>query len=157
MVDAWLGATDIPIIVRKSGGLRGSEIEHKTGRRIITSDNSPAQWACYLAMLDIVPKLNDIRDFLTRDRLPISFAVKKAERDAIRYRCTLGKFSLNKYGWRLCHKEPVGLNTKNDISQIDIEILNKSFLYLMKPSNFFLLPMEWGGLGESPEFIAEMT
>lgn len=156
LVDAWLSTTDIPIIVRKRVE-RGREKEHiTTGRKIIISDNSPAQWVCHRVLLDDdVPTLDEIRDLLKNDKLPLSFAVKKAEKDA-KYRRTLGKDSINKYGWRLCHIEPVGLNTKKDISQIDIEILNEKFLNLMKPSNFFLLPKKWGGLGESKEFIEEM-
>jgi hypothetical protein len=156
LIDEWYNAVDIPIIVRKSGGLRGSEIEHKTGRKIIISDNSPAQWVCYQALLGNVPKLDDIRDFLKKDKLPISFAVKKAEKNLIKYKCTLGKYSINKSGWKLCHKKSVGLNTSNEISQIDILNLKLMFLNLLKPSNFFLLPKVWGGLGESKEFIEEM-
>jgi hypothetical protein len=157
LIDEWFNADEIPIIVRKNNELRGKELVHKTGRKIIISDNSPAQWACHQALLGIVPNLDDIRDLLKNDKLPICFAVKKAKNDSIDYKCPLGKYSINKYGWKLSHKETVGLHTTNEIEQIDILTIKEKFLNLMKPSNFFLLPKKWGGLGESPEFIAEMT
>ncbi|MBU3966977.1 MAG: hypothetical protein KKG76_06360 [Euryarchaeota archaeon] len=156
LIDEWFNTSDIPIIVRKSRGIRGSEKTHKTGRKIIISDNSTAQWVCYKAMQGIVPTLEDIQEYLEKDEIPISFAIKKAEKEAIKYKCTLKNYSINKHGWKLCHKKGVGLNTKNDISDIDMDKLKESFSNLMKPSNFFLLPIQWGGLGEIQEFIDEM-
>ena len=95
LLKSWLIAQDIPIIIRKSGGMRGGVIRHKSsGREIIISDNSPAQWVCYLVLQNIVPTLNDIRSYLRNDKLPISFAIKKSEKDKIKYKCTLGKNSV---------------------------------------------------------------
>ncbi|WAM22736.1 MAG: hypothetical protein OI715_01160 (plasmid) [Candidatus Methanoperedens sp.] len=153
LIDEWLSATDIPIIVRKGGLKRGHEITHKTGRKIIISDNSPAQWVCCCAFIDVVPTIDKIPDLL-KNEIPIAFVLKTKEKDA-KYNQTLKKYSINKKGWKLCHKDDVGLNER-DVSQIDIEIVKKSFLYLMKPSNFFLVPKEWSGLGELKDFIEEM-
>lgn len=158
LVDAWLNSPDIPIIFRKrSSELRGCEIKHSTGRKIIISDNSPAQWVCYNALKDIVPTLDTIRSLLEKDDLPIAIVLRKAEKDKAKYKRLLKEYSINKFGWKLCHKKSVGLNTTNKIADIDIKKLDDSFLNLMKPSNFFLIPKRWGGLGELPEFIDGIT
>lgn len=156
LIDEWFNTSDISIIVRKSGGKRGDEITHKTGRKIIISDNSPAQWVCYKALQGIVPTLDDIQEYLGKDEIPISFATKTAEKDSLKYKCTLKNYSINKHGWKLSHKKGVGLKSKKDISDIDMDKLKESFLNLMKPSNFFIVPLKWGSLGELPEFIDEM-
>lgn len=156
LIEEWVNVSEIPIIVRKSREIRGSVITHKTGRIIIISDNSIAQWVCYKAMQEIVPTLEDIKKFLDEDQIPMSFAIRKAEKDRVKYKRTLKNYSINKHGWKLCHKKKVGLNTTNDISDIDMDIIKERFLNLMKPSNFFVLPIKWGGLGELQEFIDEM-
>lgn len=156
-IKEWSVTASLPLIVRKSNDMRGVELKHETGRSVIISDNSPAQWSCYLAYCGNVPKIEDIRENLKNDGIPMSFAVKKGEEDFIKYKKTLGNYSLNKSGWKLCHRKPVGLNSSEDISQIHIKTLIDSFTKLMSPSNFFLVPLKWGGLGELQEFIDEMN
>jgi len=156
LLKSWADDPKIPIIIRKSGSARGSELKHNSGRKIILADNSPAQWACFLALKKVTPNIGDIKKWLKNDQLPISFATKKSEKDLIKYKCTLKNYSINKYGWKLCHIKPVGLKTQRDITEVKIEDLTDKFLKLMSPSNFFLLPKQWGGLGESPEFIEQM-
>jgi hypothetical protein len=156
LIDEWLSTTDMPIIVRK-GGIRGDEIPHeKTGRNIIISDNSPAQWVWSCAFIDVVPTIDEIPSLLETE-IPIAMILKTVERDAnAKYKQTLKrKHNINIKGWKLCHKVPVGLKRGN-VSQIDIEKLKKSFSNLMKPSNFFLVPKKWSGLGELKEFQEEM-
>ena len=156
LIDEWLNAIDIPIIVRK-GGKRGEEITHeKTGRKIIISDNSPAQWVWSCAFIDMVPTIGEIPGLLENE-IPIAMILKTVEKDAnTKFKQTLKNYSVNKKGWTLCHKDPVGLKKREDVSQIDIKKLEKSFSNLMKPSNFFLVPKEWSGLGELKEFQDEM-
>jgi len=117
------------------------------------SDNSPAQWVCYRALNnDVVPTIDEIQDLLENE-IPIAIALKEGEKDA-KYKQILKKYSINKKGWTLCHKNPVGLNERENVSQI--EKLKKSFSNLMKPANFFLVPKKWSGLGELKEFQEEM-
>ncbi len=74
------------------------------------------------------------------------------------YGCTLGSGdNVNKRGWKLCHIEDVGLNTKMAIETLSLESLVKHFKLLMAPSNHFLIPLDWGGLGEVPEVIEEIA
>ncbi len=117
------------------------------------TDNSPAQWACHLALGSRVPSLSDIRDGFEKDTIPIAFAHKKEEKERRRYHKNLGAHSINKAGWKLCHIVPVGLNKHVLLAEIDVSDLKKAFVDLMSPSNYFLLPIKWGGLGEVPEFV----
>ena len=66
VIDKWATESDMPLIIRKSSGARGSEVVHSSGRRIIISDNSPAQWVCYLALNGEVKSVSEIKQALFR-------------------------------------------------------------------------------------------
>lgn len=153
LLQEWANDRQLPLLVRKNALVRGSEINHVTGRKIVPCDNTPAQWACGLALRGHVPSIPEIRKQLSEDSLPVSFAHKKAEKEMRRYHCTLGKHTINKNGWKLCHIASVGLNTRQSLEDIDLAVLKEKFVSLLSPSNYFLLPMAWGGLGEAKEFI----
>ena len=156
VIDKWATESDMPLIIRKSSGARGSEVVHSSGRRIIISDNSPAQWVCYLALNGEVKSVSEIKQALLDDKVPISFAIKKEDKSKITYRQTLSKYSINKLGWKLCHKDRVGIGNNEDPKTMNIDTVIDRFKNLMKPSNFFLIPLELGGLGELDEFIKEI-
>jgi len=92
LIDEWLRATDIPIIVRKGGVkvIRGAEITHITGRKIIFSDNSPAQWVWSCAFIDdVLPTIDEIPSLL-KNEIPIAMILKTVEKDAnAKYNLTL--------------------------------------------------------------------
>ena len=156
VIDKWATESDMPLIIRKSSGARGSEVVHSSGRRIIISDNSPAQWVCYLALNGEVKSVSEIKQALLDDKVPISFAIKKEDKSKIIYRQTLSGYSINKLGWKLCHKDRVGIGNNEDPKTMNIDTVIDRFKNLMKPSNFFLIPLELGGLGELDEFIKEI-
>ena len=153
LLNEWLDDASLPLLIRKSSLVRGSEMIHETGRRIIPTDNSPAQWACNLALRGITPTLSEIRSAFANDRIPVSFAHKKGEKEERKYHCTLGEYTVNKAGWKLCHIAAVGLNGRFPLYSMDIGQLKKAFFDLLSPSNYFLLPLQWGGLGEASEFV----
>ena len=152
LITNWKDDDKMPLIIRKSGEIRGQEIIHNNGRAIIISDNSPAQWVCYNVLSGITYNKEQIIDLLKNDKIPISFAIKAKEKDKIKYKCILGKYSINKFGWKLCHIEDVGLKSSRQINEIDIVTLEKKFFLLMNPKNFFLVPKAIGGIGEIKEF-----
>lgn len=158
LIEMWAKSDTLPLILRKSSEIRGKEYLHTTGRKIIASDNSPAQWVCYLALKNEVPTLDNIHEYLQQDKIPFSYAIKKVDKDRIDYKRILGEYSLssNKRDWKLCHIREVGINSKTKISKLDLNEVVKKFKNLMKPSNFFLIPKAFGGLGEVKEFICEM-
>jgi len=153
LLDEWVADQNLPLLVRKSSLVRGSEVIHSTGRKIVPCDNAPAQWACNLAFQGSVPTLAEVKAWFLDDSIPVSFAHKSNEKEQRKYHCTLGKFSVNKAGWKLCHIKPVGLNSRSPISQMEISELRRAFIDLLSPANYFLLPIRWGGLGEAQEFI----
>ncbi len=64
--------------------------------------------------------------------------------------------SLGSRKWKLCHIESIGLNTKQAIVEIPLDILKKHFQQFLKPSNHFLVPLHWAGMGELIEVREEI-
>jgi len=156
LLDAW-AASDLPIAIRKSGGVRGQVRTHITGRKLIVSDNSPAQWAFSRAFSGDVYSIEEISKQLQQNEIPFCYAIKKAEKDQITYSCALQpQDNVNKIKWKLCHIKDIGLNTPVPIERVSIELLLTHFILLVKPSNHFLVPLRWAGLGEIPEVIDEV-
>lgn len=153
LVEAW-SSSDLPLVIRKGGDVRGGEIRHDTGRRIVLADNSPAQWAFSRAFAGDLFTVSDIRRLLEQDRIPFAYAIKASDRAKMRYSCTLSAAdNVNKRGWKLGHIEDVGLGTRQPISKVPIEELKRHFRNLIRPSNMFLVPLEWAGFGELSEVV----
>jgi hypothetical protein len=153
MLHAWSSDNSLPLLIRKGSLVKGSEIIHSSGRVLIPTDNSPAQWACHLALRDIVPTLEEIKDYIQKDSIPVAFAHKKKEQGQRKYHKTLGNNSINKFGWQLCHIQNVGLNFRTPLESSSIDDLKRAFISLLSPSNFFVVPKVWGGMGDTSEFI----
>jgi hypothetical protein len=156
MIEGWI-ESDLPLIVRKASGVRGAELRHETGRRLVVSDNSPAQWAFARAFEGATYDVDGVRLLLERDEIPVALATKSAEKSMMKYKRTLtARDNVNQRGWKLCHIESVGLSTRVPLEVISLEQLHGHFRRFLAPSNHFLVPLRWGGLGEVPEFIAAM-
>ncbi|MCE9612914.1 MAG: hypothetical protein K8T26_01470 [Lentisphaerae bacterium] len=100
--------------------------------------------------------MQDIQQWMKQDAIPIALALKSEEMKTATYKCPLGKFSVNVHGWKLCHVVPIGMNTAMPLEQVNTANICQHFTRLISPSNHFLVPKEWGGLGELPEFIQAM-
>lgn len=157
LVQGWVNEPTMPLYIRKSQNNRGSLIEHNSGRILIPTDNSVAQWCFALAYERTVPSLQGIRAWQEADGVPIAQALKRAERELATYHCTIGRAldpSLNDSGWKVCHINRVGiLPQRTQIEEIPIDCLKKHFVRLLSPSNMFLVPKAWAGLGELPEML----
>lgn len=154
----WIGS-DLPLVIRKSSAVRGSELLHRTGRRIIVADNSPAQWAFTRAHRGERYDLAAIRKMLSADQIPFTYIPKTAEKSLMKYKCKLSIddcVNLPKPGWKLCHVQEIGLSSRTPLEQVELSELHKHCRLLLSPSNHFVVPLEWGGLGEVPEFIEEL-
>lgn len=153
LIDAWADS-DLPLVIRKSTGVRGASITHSGGRAIIFADNSPAQWAFMRAFHGFRYSIMEIRGQLEGNLIPFAFATKRAEKSLMRYTGTLlAADNLNKRGWKLCHIDGVGLRSREMLDGFSIERLVSHFRLLLRPSNHFLVPLDWAGLGELPEVI----
>ena len=156
IVYAWKDDHELPLVIRKHSESRGQERIHKTGRKIVLTDNSFSQWIFY-NILNNEQKysLSELKLLIADDKIPFSFAIKKTDLSKVKYKTPLGKFCINKDGWKLCHIEPVGLKSPLRVEEMDIERLQDHFVKLANPKNMFVLPLEIGGLGEIDEFIKE--
>lgn len=148
MLREWIGRNDIPLLVRQGRTRRGSEVTHVSGRRIVVCDNSPAVWACGLALNGVTPSLAAIRSGFARDAIPVGLAMTSQEKAQARFRCMLPRTNVNTAGWKLCHVEAVGMRTRKPLEQIPIPQVQDAFWRLLNPDNYFLLPKSLGGLGE---------
>jgi hypothetical protein len=155
LIEMW-SASDLPIIVRK-GGIRGSAVLHDSGREIVQADNSPAQWAFVQAYAGRTYTIEDIQELLHKDFIPFAYATKSAEKAQMKFRCTLNaKDNVNKCGWKLGHVDAIGLATRTPLEKIPLTTLVRHFSLFMAPSNHFVVPLSWAGLGEVDEFIQEI-
>jgi hypothetical protein len=156
LVEEW-AESDLPLFIRKASGVRGQEIHHAHGRRIIVADNSPAQWSFLQAFLGSRFSLGEIKSIIEQDKIPIAFAAKSSEKTQMNYKRTLTTAeSLGSRKWKLCHIEQIGLNTKKAIVEIPLSILKDHFRQFLKPSNHFLVPLYWAGMGELIEVSEEI-
>jgi hypothetical protein len=160
LIDAWIEDQRLPLLIRK-GGLRGVVQRHRTGRKVVAVDNSPAHWMLATALLGHEPSIEKVHDALVSGELPVAMIMKASERKAgPTYTGTLGASRvgalLNKKGWKVCHIEEVGLRTRASITDIEMALLRRHFALLMKPSNMFVVPKSHGGFGELPEVLQEM-
>jgi hypothetical protein len=63
--------------------------------------------------------------------------------------------NLNELGYSVCHITHVGLRRVPLEERTEVELLAHSLLFL-SPVNMFVVPKEYAGLGELPEFVDEM-
>lgn len=159
LLEEWVNCADLPLFIRKSqrGAGRGWVLKHRTGRELVPTDNTPANWSLTLALQGKCPSLEDIRASIRNDAVPVAMAMTKAERDGARFKGTRAEFAeLNALGWKVCHKVPVGLRQRGSITEIPLEVLSKHFLAFIAPSNMFLVPKVLSGLGELPHLTEVM-
>jgi hypothetical protein len=156
LIDGW-ASSELPLVARKSNGVRGGVIMHHDGREIVLADNSPAQWAFSRALSGHMYSLDDLRAQLSTNSIPFVYATKRAELERMKYRATLRPAdNVNKRGWKLCHIDGVGLKSATLLEELPLSHLVEHFKRLIKPSNHFLVPLSWSGLGEIPEVIHEI-
>ena len=152
LLDEWELAQDIPLLVRKGSGRRGSVVVHESGRELVLCDNSPAQWGCSLAVAGMTPSIAQVRESFERDAIPVAMALGREERKQAQYQCPLREYSVNLHGWKLCHIEPVGMNVRRRLERIPIAKVQAAFRNFLDPANYFLLAKPLGGLGEVKAF-----
>ncbi len=157
LIAEWSGDSSLPLFVRKAANYRGSVVRLASGREVVPTDNSPAQWAFALAVLGECPSLDWVRSQVASDAIPVAMILNKSERAAARYRCTLKRaVNPNSAGWKVAHIAGVGLASGDPIEAISEARLGQHFSRLMSPRNMFVIHTEYAGLGELPEFCDEI-
>lgn len=151
LIEEWVETEDMPLFVRKHRRDRGHLVPHCSGRNLVPCDNSAAHWAYALALCGLCPSLVRIRAWLEADQIPLAMALSQSESSQAHYKSAAQPASLNGLGWKICHIDSVGIRLRGRISDLPIDDLKKHFRRYMSPSNMFLVPKAWGGLGEMPE------
>jgi hypothetical protein len=154
LLAAWARDERLPLFVRRIRSGRGSVIFHESGREIVPTDNSPANWSLSLALSGQCPTLDDVRALFEADEIPIALALRKAERQSAKYSCTRrGHAHLNDLGWKVAHLEDVGLGYRFDVARAPLTSLTSHFRRFLAPSNMFVVPLHLAALSELPQFI----
>lgn len=153
LIARWISDDSLPIFIRRAPLGRGRVFLHDSGRELVPTDNTIAHWAFQLALMDRCPSLAQIRRDLASDRIPVAMILKASERRIARYKCALGGRSINTLGWKVCHLRPVGLRSRGVPTAVSLSTLHTHFRDLLSPSNMFLVPKHWSGLGEMPEML----
>jgi len=156
LISDWINEKELPLYIRKFNETesRGKLLIHHTGRQVIPTDNSPAHWSYVMAYSGINPSIREMYKFIENDEIPIALALKKAEKEKAHYKGLRNTIANpNKLGWKVCHKEPIGLRLKGSITKMPINILKDHFRLFLSPSNMFLVPKILSGIGE----IYQMT
>tara|TARA_Y100000768_G_scaffold388408_1_gene384176 strand:+ start:48238 stop:48864 length:627 start_codon:yes stop_codon:yes gene_type:complete len=156
LVKDWADDKSLPLYIRKfnENYSRGKEVIHNSGRIIIPCDNGVAHWGFSMCFNSIEPSLQEIKRLVDSDRVPIAMVLKKKEREQAKYFRTKHDIDdPNKKGWKVSHKVPIGLKSKDPLEEIDIELLKSHFRKFVNPNNMFLFPKKYSGLAEIEEII----
>jgi hypothetical protein len=157
LIENWMNDPHLPIFVRRKGMGFGVKIRHSCGRELVFADNSPAVWAYSLALRGEKPNINQIREWLNQDTIPIAMIKTKEMSSNNGYQCVLSskKCNLNILGWKLAHIDRIGLGQKGKLADIEIATIKKHFLKFMSPSNMFVVPKVLAGIAEISEVCDE--
>ena len=153
VIDEWIADNNMPLIIRKNTNKRGQSFIHPSGREVIVSDNTFAIWVYYCVMNGKIYTLSQLKEMLSCNEIPIVFMQTKDILKNAKYTRPLGAYSLPE--WKLCHIEPVGVNSNKSIEELDIRDIQNHFRKYANPCNMFVLPKEIGYLGEIQVFIDE--
>lgn len=159
LIEQWLVCGDLPLFVRRWGRAeaRGQIVPHASGRQLVPSDNTLANWVFVQAYAGIRLSIEDIRGLIKRRELPVALALKTSERPLAEFRGLRSGFeNPNDLGWRVCHKHPVGIRTRGSLGSLPIDEIHRHFRHFLSPSNMFLVPKTLGGLGELLHMCAVM-
>lgn len=154
LIREWAKCKDLPLFIRKPALGRGQYLKHASGRYFVPVDNSPPHWSLIQALKEKRPSINDIHEAINYDLIPVVMILKKTEKASAQLTHTRTRSeNLNHYDWKLAHIEPVGLNTRFELKDLPISILEEHFIKLMSPSNMFLIPLSLAGLAETKIII----
>jgi hypothetical protein len=111
-----------------------------------------------MAYLREVPSINEVYRRLENDEIPIAMILSMRERQSAVYRGTRNQIqNPNQLGWKICHKRPIGIRQRGNITQIPVSALETHFRLFLSPSNMFVVPLSLSGLGEIPHVSELMS
>jgi hypothetical protein len=159
LIHQWSIDRSLPLLLRKQerGIARGEVILHESGRELVLTDNSPASWSYMLAFAKAKISLEEVRDCLERNEIPVAMIIDREMIARSRYKCSRVKaVNPNAYRWKVCHRSRVALEGSGTVKKRSLKLLQEHFKRFLSPSNMFLVPLALSGLGELPHFIDAM-
>ncbi len=151
LLNDWVADDSMPLLIRKGGLSRGQVVQHKSGRTLVPTDNTPAHWSLSLTLDGVVPSLDECRAQLESGALGVALAFKGDERKQAAYHGILKKYK-NLTKWRICHIEPVSDASKTPLPERNIADLLEHSKRFLRPRNMFVVSRS-SGLGEVGAFI----
>lgn len=91
---------------------------------------------------------------LQDDQIPMAMALAAAEKLNARYRCTRQAIpGPNQLGWKVAHIREVGLGYAGSLEGMSLDRIIDHMKRFLSPGNMFLVPKEYAGVAETPEFL----
>lgn len=91
---------------------------------------------------------------LQNDQIPMAMALAAAEKANARFRCTRQAIpGPNQLGWKVAHIRDVGLGYTGSLEGMPLERIIDHMKRFLAPGNMFLVPKEYAGVAETPEFL----
>ncbi|MDR4495157.1 MAG: hypothetical protein R3B74_12180 [Nitrospirales bacterium] len=152
LLDEWFSDRVLAIVIRKHNRNRGTVVSSISGRLLVPTDNSPAQWVFSLAYAGECPTKRQLADLLRDDKVPVAMAMSKEEKASAARKCALGQYSVNRKGWKLAHANDIGFRSSRSLGEIPDADLKAHFMAFLSPRNMFVVPSAWAGLAEVESF-----
>jgi hypothetical protein len=148
----WLSDSTLPLLVRKHQRNRGHITDHHTGRKIVHCDNASANYFLSSALFDYPFAAKEVPEKLESGELPVGMIADAGATYKGHQSVNMDPPNLNTLNFKICHIEPVGIGY-GDITQMDIERLKDHMYRFLSVKNMFLLPKQYGALGELDAFV----
>jgi hypothetical protein len=133
---------------------RGACVVGAGGRKLVPTDNSPAQWAFAFAHSGQCPRLDEVISLLERGELPVAMILKTNEREHAVYKGIRGNcLGTSDNGWKLAHIQDVALGGRGVIETYPASKIEEHFTRFMSPKNMLVVPAEFSGLAEVRAFL----
>ena len=147
----WISDDEMILFVRKGSERRGQIFETSCGRKIMTTDNTPAHWVFKsIVFNEIEHNKNFIHDLIINNNFPISFIRKRSEINTLIGKMVADKETrLNIENWKLAHIDRIVMKRGNNITVEDYKQHHNKFLDL---SNMYLIDKSLSGLAETQLF-----
>ena len=147
ILNQWILKDSLPLFVRKSSDVRGSEIIHEDGRIIIKTDNTPAHWIFRRFVLNNeIPTFKIIKTAIEDSGIPLAMMRKKTEKEFLKNSQIASKdFRLGNENWKIAHIQRIALPRNKNITLEQYKEHHKKFLSL---NNMYLIKKEFSGISE---------
>ena len=151
VLNEWIDDDQMILFVRKGGETRGQIFETSCGRKIMTTDNTPAHWVFKNIVLNgLNHSKKEISELIKTNNFPISFIRKKSEKETLIGKMVADKETrLNNDNWKLAHIGRIAMKRGKSITVNDYKDHHRKFLDL---TNIYLIHRDFSGLAETPMF-----